>query len=656
MKKVKRAAVTPSAGLLGAIIALSVLLGCLLLPSHGIAKTPKKTLAAFASETELQQWFKKNSDTLNAYRARQQTERMLQRQGAPMAPVASAPPSPMAAEAESVTNVQTAGVDEGGIVKVHGDHLVMLRRGRLFTVGIGDGRLEPISFIDVFAPGTNPGRAWYDEMLISGDTIIVIGYSYSHGGTEVGLFNIDNQGNLSYGATYVLRSNDYYSSRNYASRLIGNKLIFYTPLRINFSGRDVMNSLPAVKQIEKGRASEFKRIAPARRIYRTDDDFDPSIPLALHSVQVCDIGKATMRCEATGVLGPLGREFYVAGDAVYVWTTPTRPVFDQSARPVSDQPVSSAVFRMPLDGGAPSALKTLGAPVDQFSFLDRNDGYLQVLLRAEGRGGQMWASEIGSQNLALMRVPLSAFNDGTEAAPPDSYRPLPAPSSGSIQNRYIGQYLLYGAGNTWVRSQKQSDQALRAVAFARPTESVFSLPLGHSVDRIEALGDNAVAVGTRGKDLYFTTISLPQQAFSAARPSIAHNYTLKDASQGETRSHGFFYRSTNDNEGIIGLPVRDEATSRQLRETSASVLFLKNNSLRLSELGALAASANVNQDDGCKVSCVDWYGNSRPLFLKNRIFALMGYELVEGVIRNGRMIEVLRVDYSPKQSGWQRER
>ena len=44
---------------------------------------------------------------------------------------ASAPPS--------ITNTQEAGVDEGGIVKVRGDILVILRRGRLFTVSIADG-------------------------------------------------------------------------------------------------------------------------------------------------------------------------------------------------------------------------------------------------------------------------------------------------------------------------------------------------------------------------------------------------------------------------------------------------------------------------------------------------------------------------------------
>ena len=68
----------------------------------------------------------------------------------------------------------------------------------------------------------------------------------------------------------------------------------------------------------------------------------------------------------------------------------------------------------------------------------------------------------------------------------------------------------------------------------------------------------------------------------------------------------------------------------QLRHTSASVLYLRNQALSFAELGTLDASADANTNDGCRASCVDWYGNSRPLFIRNRVFALMGYEIVEG--------------------------
>ena len=191
-------------------------------------------MRAFRSDQELKDFFRELDE-----KQKRDVERQRSKSGSSSnaaSPVSS--PSGFAANGvadkeskaeESITNTQHAGVDEGGIVKLHGEHLVILRRGRLFTVRIGDNSLKPVASIDAFAPGVNPSSDWYDEMLVSGNTVVVIGYSYGRGGTEVNLFDIDAAGDLDYRSTYHLRSNDYYSSRNYASRLIGSKLIFYTP-------------------------------------------------------------------------------------------------------------------------------------------------------------------------------------------------------------------------------------------------------------------------------------------------------------------------------------------------------------------------------------------------------------------------------------------
>ncbi len=168
------------------------------------------------------------------------------------------------------------------------------------------------------------------------------------------------------------------------------------------------------------------------------------------------------------------------------------------------------------------------------------------------------------------------------------------------------------------------------------------MPLPHGVDRIEALGGNAVVVGSNGRDLHFSSVRL------ARHPVAASRYVRKGAAQGETRSHGFFYRQDTEQEGLLGLPIvgGDEAASGQLRRASASVLFLRSQDLALAELGALAAQpAAVN--DGCVASCVDWYGNSRPIFLRGRVFALMGYEIVEGRVDAKRIVETRRVSYAP---------
>ena len=122
------------------------------------ATRPHATMDAFASETEFQDLLRQWQEQTADYRRKRRE--MLASQPTPRPP-APAPASASAA-GESITNVQTAGVDEGGIIKRHGDHLVILRRGRLFTVRIGDDSLRPVAMVDAFAPGIEPGHSWYD--------------------------------------------------------------------------------------------------------------------------------------------------------------------------------------------------------------------------------------------------------------------------------------------------------------------------------------------------------------------------------------------------------------------------------------------------------------------------------------------------------------
>ncbi|HKR23883.1 MAG TPA: beta-propeller domain-containing protein, partial [Allosphingosinicella sp.] len=167
----------------------------------------------------------------------------------------------------NITNRQEADVDEGGIVKVRGDILVILRRGRLFTVSLAGGGMRPVDSINAFPPGVSGRGDWYDEMLISGDRVIVVGYSYQRGGTEINRFRLDASGRLRFEDAYHLKSNDYYSSRNYASRLIGNRLIFYTPLYLGWND-DPLEALPGIRKWQAGsRDRRFRPIASASQIF-----------------------------------------------------------------------------------------------------------------------------------------------------------------------------------------------------------------------------------------------------------------------------------------------------------------------------------------------------------------------------------------------------
>lgn len=629
---------------IASVFVISVLPACIEVPANGIPPAhldgwfspARKTMRSFRSERELAAYLRALAEKQK--RGRRASVGMLAESPQALSADSSvAKEKSSGAKEESVTNVQHAGVDEGGIVKIHGDHLVVLRRGRLFTLRIGDGALKPVSAVDAFGPDIDPRYTWYDEMLVSNDTIAVIGYNYERGGTEVGLFQIDNEGKLEFRSTYHLRSNDYYSSRNYASRLIGNKLIFYTPLYLSPSADDPFQSFPAVRKWHKGATSgEFNRIVSATRVYRPQNEINAD-GLALHTVTVCDLAGGDFKCEATAVLGPPGRVFYVSPESVYVWVSDWTRRGDQMRQ-------HSLLYRMPLDGSSPSALGVSGSPIDQFSFLESADGHLNVLVRSDSVGDAMWSAESAAGDVALMRVRLSSFSDGGDNVPASSYRQLPKPEGYTFQNRFVGDYLLYGTGSGWGNPQTKKGSSLYAVPWAGG--ETRELLLVHGVDRIETLGSNAVVVGTDGNALHFTAVRLGDS------PAIADRYTRKGASQGELRSHGFSYKPDGPDSGTLGLPISipGRAGYRHLFESSAAILFLRNESLHFEEAGELEAQPNKATDDSCRASCVDWYGNARPLFVRGRVFALLGYEIVEGRFDDGRIREMRRVNYAPRQN------
>jgi len=303
--------------------------------------------------------------------------------------------------------------------------------------------------------------------------------------------------------------------------------------------------------------------------------------------------------------------------------------------------MQSQLFRMPLDGSGPSALGVSGSPVDQFSFLQSDDQHLNVLVRSEGSGDGMWAAEASAGEVALMRVSLSDFSDGSEVVPSSKYRKLPKPQGYTFQNRFVSDYLIYGTGSGWGAPENKEQSNLFLVRWSRGDSHRLLLP--HGVDRIEQMGSDAVVVGTDGRNLHFTAVRLGDW------PEIASRYTRKEASQGELRSHGFFYKSDGNNSGVLGLPISTPSRPgyHHLFQSSASIIFLRNQSLSLQEIGELNSHPERAVNDQCRASCVDWYGNARPLFLRGRVFALLGYELVEGRIDDGQIRELRRLNYAP---------
>lgn len=537
----------------------------------------------------------------------------------------------------AITNTQSDGVDEGGIVKRQGNLLVILRRGRLFTVRIDGRKVRPVASVNAYGPDITPSGAWYDELLISGDRVIVIGYSYQRGGTEIGLFQLGRNGSLRYLDTYQLSGNDYYSSDNYAARLIGSELIVYTPVPV-WRSRSIGDiGLPMLRRWDRrGRAprdtARFRRIVSARRIYRAPPSFAATeFPTTLHAVIRCNLRRIPMTCGTTSVMGGPGHVFYVSRSAVHIAAVSSNGR-DESA---------TTIFRVPLSGADPTAIRVRGSPINQFSF-DERGGNLRMLLQQRGTGDGMWNGERRLGSLAVLSVPVAEFGDGAVSVPRDRYLTVPAPTEGyAIENRFIGDALVYGGGAAWGRPKNVRDSAY-VIRFG--DKAATAIAIDHAVDRIEAMGTNAVLVGAGARDLTFSAVNLK------STPRLSHIFRLPGAAQGESRSHGFFYRADRGGResGVLGLPVAGagRAGFQQLWSGSNAVIFLRNSGTAFEQIGALSASSS-RPDDDCRASCVDWYGNARPLFLDDRFVALMGYELVEGRLANDQMKEVSRVSFAP---------
>lgn len=558
----------------------------------------------------------------------------------------------------SITNVQEAGVDEGDLVKLSGDILVILRRGRLFTVSTAGGRLTPVDRINAYPPGVDASDDWYDEMLVSEGRVVVIGYSYGRGGTEINRFRMDAQGRLAFEDSHHLQSNDYYSSRNYASRLIGSRLVLYSPQFLR-RGADPAATAPRLSRWNGvGQAPAVTSLVSATDIQispRYRDASNAYLVKALHTVTSCDLASAPLECRATAVLGPQGRTFYVSPNAVYLWLNEWRRRGEQA-----DLEPNSSLYRIPLDGGRPTAIRARGAPVDQFSFSeDAAAGLLNVFLVSDAEGDAMWAPERAEGGAALLRLPLSRLGDGTQAAPDEDYRVLPPLLDGWSHNvnRFVGRHLAY-ASSSWSDDADESVAELNIAPLAGGPAVSFLVK--GDVGRIEAMGDDVLAVASRENEdgealgATFLTVSLDGPA-----PLLSDSLTIAASREAETRSHAFMFNPDSDSpdgsSGTIGLPImRDvpdaDDDDEALFRGAADMAYLRRDDGRLSQAGLLVSRPGLARDDGCVASCVDWYGDARPVFVGDRVFALLGYELVEGRLRNGRVREIRRVSFAPPQA------
>ncbi len=547
---------------------------------------------------------------------------------------ASAPPP----ENEEITNNQEEGVDEGGIVKNVGDYLVVLRRGRLFSVDVADsGEAQLADSIRVAPSEDLNSGVWYDEMLVQGSKIYVVGYRYVadvvgadgetdyswiFGATEITSFSLNSDGTIERGSSTFLESNDYYSGSNYASRLVSGNLIFYMPFyAFVWSTEGQTLRIPQVLSHVEG--GTFQSEGP---LFEPTDIVQPLTPpttATFHTVVQCQLPEdLTIDCGAKSLLSDFSRQFYVSRERVYLWNNDHIYAFSQ------------------IDGSA-RVHTTQGRPLDQFSFREHGDT-LHVAVRhtidaggSSGTGGGGGLTPEPALNggddgdiidsdsdydytppetrLEILSLPLQAFDNQGEQSLDGKVKVLSTDMGWGGVNRYVGDWYLFG----------DSD---RLVMHSVTTGETSDMGLDAPVVRIEGAGEiGAVIVQQDSGNLHLDTLLLQ------GSPELVEGVVLEGVSQGETRSHGFFFRPDADG-GTFGLPISNPYGSGGDDYwwgpgVSNIAFFRAGLSGDLSLSGVVSSSTEAGGQ--CETSCIDWYGNTRPIFLRDRIYALMGSELAE---------------------------
>ncbi|MBY0565376.1 MAG: beta-propeller domain-containing protein [Hyphomonadaceae bacterium] len=564
---------------------------------------------------------------------------------------------PASAVNPAITNVQTAGVDEGDIVKMIGRFLIVLQDGRLFSVDTGattaDMRL--VDRANVYR--RRDADVWYDEILVHQNRILVTGYNYEENATEFTVFSLTEDGRFIRESAYFLSSNDYYDGDNYATRLVDGNLVIYTPifdLRYN-GGRD---QWPIVRrwlgESEHGaRSTAGRPLFDARDIYRPiQQTFDP----AIHTISVCPLGSSRagdeLECSNTAILGPSGREFYVSNDHVYLWLFyDDADEADASCLTRKGQSFESAapsaLYQISLSGGRARAMFLRGAPNDQLGMQATANAFHALTVWTDLRCDFQQAPP-----LRFLSAPLAGFSTTPFALPEENFTMLPGGDGRGIENRFTANHLIYGersSRSSYAYDDPDDSEPTTGRVVAVPNDNPAAaqvIETTHNIIRVESIGEDAVLTGYHGANaLSISVLDLGRA------PTISDTERLDGRYESEGRSHAFNAAIEADGTGLLGLPT-SQARWRSGRwvwdSESSDVSFLSlGRGGELNTLGELRTNKGaLHRAYRCEVSCIDWYGNTRPVFVGGRVFALSGVELIEGDVQDGRIIELRRINLS----------
>ena len=581
------------------------------------------SLAAFPSEQAFQDYMTGLGKTLVE-------KRRIPKSALPMGKAESS----SANSNDTITNNQELGVDEGGLVKNIGDDLVVLRQGRLSAISTANNQLKEIDAIDVPRSPELFSNVWYDELLVKGDRLYVVGFRYQTGSspnqfnsandpcvpqhtgaTEINSFQLKD-GKFVRLQTKFIESFDYYSSQNYASRMVRGRLVFYMPHQaFNYCAQRDQLTMQIPQELTFDKASGFKPVKPlfaGTDVYRNIENIEGGA--IFHSIVSCDLpDDGNFECRSKAVLGDYSREKYVTSTQVFL----------ANAR---------KIYAMSLEDLGVRAHAFNGAPLNQFSFKATGDT-LKVIVADDVDPQSGVSTSQGDCAIKILSLPLGQFDgSGNQDLTPSTQEVYKGKFCAVGANRFVGDHALVA------RYIDMSDKQ-ELIAYSSTSKAIRTMPLDGNVGRIEVLADQRAFMAVRRTDGQYEISSMKLD-----QPELkASSLKLGKVAEGESRSHGFFQKPMGDGTHMIGLPIMTLSPDPAAwwgRGLSNIAIFRLASDDSLKILGKIESGTDKNI---CKSSCVDWYGNTRPIFLKDRVFGLVGHEMAEVKISGDAVTPVSRV-------------
>lgn len=553
-------------------------------------------------------------------------------------------------------NVREPGVDRGGIVRRVGRFLLVLQDGRVFSIDTRPGGRPGLALadrVDVTPPAA--GTAWYDQMLVQGDRVVISGYSDAEAARQIVVLRLGPGGRLTREEDFRLRSDDYYAIENYTLRLAGDRLVIHIPYQF-WSGRLIW---PTLSRWRPGSSPPAPQpLVDAGAIYRPVAYApDPD----LHIVAICRLGRPAPGrgpgCATTGFIADRELDDSGTDDSIlhatatdgYIWVNADGHFAGSGARceqpnivPTAAEVDPALVYRISLADGGLSVAAARGQPAKEMS-LAVIGGNFHALAVWEPESCWLISSEPAP--LALTTITPARFGPRLTDAPASAYTSLPGVGARTLENRFTGTMLVYGGRPDWRYDPPQPPLAeplpVVVVPVARPAAARIVM-VAHDVVRIERAGRDVLLTGYSGREgLRLSLLDLegpPRIASTLVLAGRFESEGLDDAVNGRIGPDG----------GLIGVPTALEDRRPDLPQWQAGdsdVSFVSVDAAgRLVPAGELLRRGTGGNRDACARSCLDLFRNAQPIFLDGRVFALIGSALVEGRYAQGRVRELRRLD------------